>query len=541
MKQADLVLKSSAIFTGTDKGLISGGVAISENRIVAVEEGDGINRWVGEGTLVKDFGNKMIQPGFIDAHMHYLVGAISASDFMCTEISESTSEEECVEMIKQYADAHPEEKRIRGIGWFPANWNDSPLPTKESLDKAIPDRPVYLICADVHTFWMNSMALKEAGITPDMKLKSGEVGVDEKGELNGLLFEPEAFEPAMAKVMEFPEENIKDIHRNFLRYLAQYGITSVSDMSSDDYTEITMKNYSVMKNMEEELTSRIHLYTRLVGYTDFSVTKDWQKKFCSEKVRIAGVKGFVDGVTSTYTGYLLEPYTDRPDTCGEGVPIEPKEGMQASIIAANAVGLPVRLHCIGDAAVRMALDMYEESNKVNENLGFHNTVEHIESIHPDDIPRFAKLNVIPSMQPYHLTLDVNEKVVRIGKERCRWEWPHRALLDEQAVLAFGTDYPVVEVNPFPNIYAAITRKDDEGIPTGQNPEECITLEEALKAYTVSAANAYGRTSDLGTLESGKLADIVVVDRNLFESTEEEIRDAFVECTIMNGKVVYTKD
>jgi predicted amidohydrolase YtcJ len=188
----------------------------------------------------------------------------------------------------------------------------------------------------------------------------------------------------------------------------------------------------------------------------------------------------------------------------------------------------------------MALDMFEASKRANGRHGLKNTIEHIESIHPDDISRFAELDVIPSMQPYHLTLDFNEKIGRIGMKRCRWEWPHKTILDKGGSLAFGTDYPVVDFNPFPSIYAAVTRCDDEGNPTGINPEECISLAEALKAYTAGSANAYGRLEELGTLEEGKLADLIVVDRNLFEVEPYEIKDASVELTVMDGRIVFER-
>lgn len=536
MEKADLALMSNAIFTAHDTTLLSGGVAIKGNRIVDV--GEDISSWIGNETKVLNYKDKLIMPGFIDAHVHYLMGAISYSDHMCTEIAQSFSEENCIDIIKKFADNHPDEKRIIGIGWYLANWNDAPLPSKLSLDKAIPDRPVYLLNADVHTFWMNSKALEEAGITSYKELKGGEIGRFENDELNGLLFEPEAFAPAMAMVMDFDKETMKEMHRDFLAHIAPCGVTSISEMSSDDYIDTTYKNYSVLKEMEVagELTARIHLYTRLTGYTDFSKAKELEKKYCSEKLGIGGVKGFVDGVTSTYTGYLLEPYSDRPET--SGAPIDPKEDMEAYVIAANKAGLGVRLHCIGDGAVRMALDMFEASAKTNGLHGLKNTIEHIESIHPDDIPRFAELNVIPSMQPYHLTLDANEKISRIGVERSRWEWPHKTIIEKGGMLAFGTDYPVVDFNPFPSLYAAVTRCDDEGVPTGINPEECISLHEALTAYTAGAANAYGRLDDIGTIEKGKLADIIVVDRNLFEVDPGEIKDALVDLTVVDGKIIY---
>lgn len=539
--KADLILKSNAIFTALTSETISGAVVIQGNRILDVCSQEVAEQYVGTGTEIRDFGDQLIMPGFVDAHVHYFMGAVSASEHMCDEITYSTSEEECVAMIRKFAEEHPDEKRILGIGWFPANWNDAPLPTKASLDEAIPDRPVYLIAADVHTFWMNSKALEEAGITPDMKPKSGSIGLLENGELSGLLFEPDAFGPAMAKVMDFDVEEMKKMHKAFMAHINACGVTSISEMSADDYNDGTYRNYSVVKSMEEDgdLTCRLHIFPQLDGYTDFSEALKYKKEFFSEKLRISGVKGFIDGVTSTFTGLLLEPYSDRPDTCGVDVPNASQEDNTQYIIAANKAGLPVRLHCIADGSVRMALDMYEASRKANGEHHLANTIEHIENIHPDDIPRFKELEVIPSMQPYHLTLDFNEKIGRIGKDRCKWEWPHKSLLESGASLAFGTDYPVVDFNPFPTLYVSVTRLDDDGKPTGVNPEECISLADTLIAYTRGAAAAYSRT-DIGVLEKGALADIAVIDRNLFAIPAVELKDASVDLTIMDGKIVYEK-
>lgn len=537
--KADLILQSKTIFNGKDKKLFTGSVAIKKNKIVYVGEDDTAYR--DESTKIIDFGQRLIMPAFIDAHMHYFSGAISASDHMCTEIADSRSEEECVAIIKQYADSHPKEERIRGMGWFPANWNDAPLPSKKSLDAVIPDKPVYLLAADAHTCWLNSKALEEAEITPNMKPKSGSVGIDERGELTGLLFEPEAYKPALDKIMDLKPEIMREVNKDFIAQLNARGITSVSEMTADDYDASTYRNYEAIKRLEEDgaLTCRLHLFAKLDGYTDFTEAVCLQKKYSSDKLRFSGVKGLLDGVTSTFTGLLLEPYEDKPETCGIGVPLAKPEDNVRYIIAANKAGLPVRLHCIADGSVRMALDFFEASLAVNGKHGLHNTVEHIETIHPDDIARFAKLDVIPSMQPYHMTLDFNEKIRRVGKNRCRWEWPHKTILEQGGKLAFGTDYPVVDFNPFPNIYAAVTRCADDGSPTGANPQECISLFDTLIAYTSGAASAYSR-DDIGVLEPGKLADVIVIDRNLFDLDTMELKDASVDLTVMDGEIVFER-
>lgn len=544
MEKADIILKSSAIFSGLDDEPFRGGVAIKGNKICAVRRNDEFQDLIGPDTKVCEYQDQMIMPGFIDAHVHYFLGSVAASEHMCTEIFNSSSEEECVRMVAEYAGQHPDEKRIIGIGWFPANWGDAPLPSCKSLDRAFPDKPVYLIAADVHTFWMNTKALEEAGITGGEILESGEIGKFDDGSLNGLLFEPEAFLPAMEKVMDLPKDQMKQVQKDFFGYINSCGVTSVSEMSADKICESARNTYRVVQEMEKEgdLTLRLHIYPALGTEPDYEEAKKLRNEFFSEKLRISGLKQFIDGVTSTRTGYLLEPYEDDPSTSGS--PLHPKEVYEKCTIQANRDGFGVRFHAIGDGAVRMALDIFEASNQINDNLGNHkglrNTIEHCETIHPDDIPRFASLGVIASMQPYHLTMDSNEKIVRMGLERSKTEWPHRSLLDADAKLAFGTDYPVVDFNPFPSIYAAITRCDDKGNPTGVNPRETVTLPEALKAYTYGGSYVYGREQELGTLEAEKLADIVVLDRNLFSIPPEDIKKCEVEMTVMDGRIVYER-
>lgn len=539
MEYADKLLKSSVIFTGCGSEPFSGAVAVKGNKILAVLKDDEIDKYQSENTEVYDCGDKTIMPGLIDAHDHLWWGAVADSDHM-VDLTASTSEAEAIEMIKKYAAEHPEEKRIRGFGWFPANWNDAPLPTKHSLDEAVPDRPAYMNCADAHTGWLNSLALEESGYTPDMELGAGSVGTFDNGEMNGLIYEPDALNYAWEKVYDFPPEQIKEILRSFMKGLAAQGVTSLSEMSADDYKEIYHDRYKVFREMDDdgELTSRIHVYNKFMGYTDFAKTKEWQEEFYSDKFRICGLKGFLDGVTSTYTGALLAPYADRPDTCGEGVPLATKEDLEASVIAGNAAGLPVRIHAVGDAAVRMALDAFEESIKVNGQHGLVNTIEHIETIDPQDIPRFKELGVVASMQGEHLPMEFNEKVARLGEERCRFEWAFRSLADAGATLAFGTDFPVVHYNQFPGIYAAVARKNYDGTIAGADNGEKLTLAEALTANTLGSAIVYGREHELGTLEAGKLADIIVLDRNLFEAAEEEIKDTKVILTIMDGNITY---
>lgn len=536
---ADIIIKSNAVFDSIGSEPFEGFVAVKDNRIIEVGKGSDYSGYVGEHTIVREYDDNLVMAGLVDGHDHLWWGAVADSDHM-VDVTSSTSEAQCIEMIRSYAQSHPDEKRIVGFGWFPANWNDAPLPTKLSLDEAVPDRPAYMISADAHTCWANSMALEEAGYHADMKINGGSIGLFENGEMNGLIFEPDAMLNAYKYIYDFSEEQIRSITADFMKGLASKGVTCISEMSADDYDEHIYARYKIFKDMADrgQFTSRVHVYTKLIGYTDFSKARKWAEEFDSDTFRIVGLKGFLDGVASTYTALLLKPYADKQETCGEGVPLATKEALEASVAAANAAGFPVRIHCIGDGAVRMGLDAYERSLEINGQHGLLNTIEHIESVSPDDIPRFRKLGVAASMQGEHLPLDANEQLTRLGAERTRYGWAFRAFLDAGVTLAFGTDFPVVPYDQFIGIYSAVARKNYDGSPAGVENGQNITLAEALYANTMGSAKVYGRAHELGSLEKGKLADIIVLDRNLFDVPEEEIKDAKVLLTIMDGNVTY---
>lgn len=534
------IIKSKHVFTGLTDKPQPAMVVIKGKKIEAVVK-ENENAIQYKDLPVKDYGDQLIIPSFLDAHTHMFSGAIDASDYVCDTLGECSSQRECVERIKAYADEHPNQRRIRGAGWFVGAWNDAPLPDKRSLDAMLPDRPVYMLCADSHSMWLNTKAMEEVGFAPDFDVENGEVCRFADGSLTGLFIEPAAYAPAMEKYMEFSETEMQEIHRNFQKTLAENGISAVSEMFADDYSQDAKDRYEQLIKLDEKegLCAQTFIYTKLFDYTDFTPYFKMKEEVYSEHVHIAGVKGFIDGVTETYTGLLLEPYTDKPETCGEGLPLHPKELMQQEIIAANRAGIQVRLHCIGDGAVRMALDMYEEAEKQTGVKDLCNTIEHIENIHPDDIDRFAKIHVIPSMQPYHVTLSNNGKVWRLGEERCNLEFPIRTIFDHGGKIAIGTDYPVVTINPFKTIYAAVTRCDDDGVPTGRNSDtEKLPLAEVLKAYTAGAARVYRVSDQMGTIEPGKMANVLVLTENLFEIPVEQIQNTKVCINYFEGREVY---
>lgn len=536
------LIRSKNVFTGLADYPQPASILVDGAQIKAVLPWD-YDKDAYAGVECRDYREQMVMPSFIDAHTHMFSGAIDASDYVCDTLGACTSQEECAQMIADYAAEHPNQRRIRGVGWFVGAWNDAPLPDRRSLDALIPDRPVYMLCADSHSMWLNTKAMEEVGYTPDFAVENGEVCHFPDGSLSGLFIEPAAYEPAMQKYMEFSATEMAGIHQGFQEELASYGIAGVSEMFADDYTDDTRARYRQLVALDEKkgLCAHTFIYTKLFDYTDFTPYFELKKEIDSAHVHINGVKGFIDGVTETYTGLLLEPYTDRPETCGEGLPLHPAARMQEEITAANKAGIQVRLHCIADGSVRMALDLYEQAQKESgwDTSVHQNTIEHIENIHPDDIDRFAKLGVIPSMQPYHVTLSNGGKVWRLGEERCKLEFPVRTIYDHGGQIALGTDYPVVTINPFVTIYAALTRCDDAGQPTGCNSAtEKLPLPVILKAYTDGAARVYHAQDRMGTIEPGKQANIIVLTQNLFEIPPEKIRDTKVAVNYFEGSVVY---
>lgn len=539
--KCDKILISSSIFSSVTDEVFSGFVAIKDNKIFKVSKDNSYEDFAGPDTEIIDCGDKTIFPGFIDSHTHIFMGALCSSDLMNTDIIESTSEENCIEMMKKFEQEHPDYDRLLGMGWYLAFWGDAPLPTKKSLDEAFPDKAVFLANADGHTVWMNTKAIEEAGYADNTNYNNTDILRDENGELTGIFKEAEAIDIQSYKMPNIPNSTYQKILKDTCEWANSVGITSVSDMNGYFYTDFVENMYGLLKSLESDgdLTLRTHIYPEMAQDDAWEKTNELKKKFESDKIRFSGLKGFLDGVAATYTAYLVEPYSDRPDTCGIDAPKITPEDLEKFVLLGNKHDYPVRLHAIGDGAVRMALDAYEKSYKAGYTDGITNVVEHIEEIMPQDINRFKEIGALGCMQPAHLLLDYEEKPVRVG-ERAKLMWAHRTLLDAGMELAFSTDFPVVPFDPFRDLYVAVTRKTEDGKDTGTNQEEeKISLAEAIIAYTKSSAKAVGR-DDIGTLEEGNFADIVVADSNIFSLPPDAIKDVTPFMTIMDGKTVYKK-
>lgn len=539
MSCADIVIQSNAIFTGLDDEPFPGWLTIKENKILSVGKGDVPNEFIGKSTKIYRFEDNLVTAGFIDSHLHFGFGAAFKSKNYL-DLTDTKSVEDCIYLVKKHLEKNPGIDHVLGMGWFLINWDNQTPPDKKSLDAAFPDIPLYLFNIDGHTVWLNSKALDDCGLDGTQKLSFGSFGRYDNGELNGLLFEIDAESFIMDKAFGVSDEDWTAARNEMFNYMARCGITSVGDMSAAPRIFKEPILYTRLLDAKEcgELPVRVHIYPSLGGSTDFTLVNEIKEKYKFEDLQVCGLKQFVDGTTSMYSGCLLEDYSDYPGN--KGASNYPPAKYNELITAANKAGYDVRLHAIGDGAVRIALDAMEESAKINDMSEIRNCVEHCENIHPDDIPRFAQIGAFASMQPTHLPLDMNEKLQRIGLERSKYEWPIKSLLEADAPLCFGSDYPVYDLNPLIGLHAAVTRSLLDGTPTGANPQEAISLKDALKAYTIGGAASFGRSHELGTLETGKFADITVLDKNLFEIDPQEYVDVKPILTMMDGNVIFEK-
>lgn len=536
---ADIVIMSNAIFDSISENPFDGFIAIKENKIVGVGNRKNAESFVGTKTRVYDYKDKLVMTGFHDSHTHLLMAGMFKT---YVNLVDARSEEEAVLMVKKDADKKADKDGwIVGFSWYHVFWDNRTLPTKESLDKYFPDRPVFLVNAEAHGAWVNSKALEISGITKDTPNPfGGEILRDDNGEATGFLYES-ALGLVGKYALVFTTEQEKDLINAYMKAAAEYGITSVNDVQP--YFHGNMGNLDVYSDMDKnnQLTVRIHAAPDLLG--DLDEAEICREKYGSEKLRVELLKQFLDGVSTTHTALVLEEYTDDPGSFG--ISLNDTEAIKNAIPEAHRRGFSVKLHTCGDKSARMGLDYFENAIKKYGKNQCRHTLEHIEMIKEEDIPRFGELGIVPSVQPEHIALTQifaeNPYPITLGKERADKTWPLKSLYDSAGVLAIGSDCPVVDNNPFLEIYRAVTRLHNDGKPEGGwNPTQKLSLYEVLRSYTYGSAYGVNRENELGSLEVGKFADIVVIDRNLFKVDPSEIMESKVIMTIMDGKVVFER-
>jgi predicted amidohydrolase YtcJ len=536
-----LIIKGNKIFDGVSDEPFNGAIAIEGNRISAVAKGsdaDGLLR-AADGREIIDAGDRLVMAGFNDNHVHLLMAGMFRE---YVSLIDCRSAEESAKLVYESAKADPDKSGwVIGFQWYHVFWDSQELPTKETLDKYFPDRPVFLLNAEAHGGWVNSKALELCGITRDTPDPFGGIIVhDEAGEPTGVLLE-NAAALATKYALVFEPERERALVRSFMDGAKEYGITSITDVQP--YFHGNMGDISVYSAMDKagELTVRIHAAPDLLGDLDEVVRQG--DMYGSEKLSVTHVKQFLDGVFPTHTALMLDDYTDKAGN--RGISLFDADAIKRAVPEAHRRGLSVKLHCLGDHANRMALDYFEEAVRSYGKNGCHHSIEHCELVAGEDIARFGELGIVPSVQPEHMALTQtyaeNPYPSVLGEERAWQTWRLRDLLSSAGVMAFGSDCPVVDNNPFYELYRAVSRVHNDGEPAGgQNPAQKLTLAESLRAYTSGSAYSSCREDELGTLEAGKLADIAIIDRDLFSVPEKEIMGAKVDMTIFDGKVVYDR-
>ena len=533
MSATSLIITNARVHTMDDTRPVSEAVAIADDQIAAVGSRVEINRLAGTGCRVIDAEGRLLLPGFNDAHVHFLQGGFQLSS---VDLRGVRNREEFVARVGQFAEKLPPEEWISGGGWNNEAWDDPALPDKDWIDEACGGRPAFLERSDCHTVLVNSAALKLAGIslcTADPA--GGEIvrGLHQRAHPTGIL--KDAAIALVERIKPAPSFGQKlAAARAASQHAASLGVTSVQDMSADDDLPVY-----------EDLISRGELLTRVYGMWPLPRWEELEKRgIClkSPMLRNGGLKGFSDGSLGSGTALFFEAYTDRPDYRGLWAPeMFPKSRMTARVICADHAGLHIAIHAIGDRANHSMLTLLEHLPKVNGLRERRHRIEHAQHLRPRDVPRFSQAGIIASMQPYHLADDGCWAEKRLGAERCRLAYAFRSLLDAGATLAFGSDWPVAPLDPIPGIAAAVTRQTlDARNPNGWFPEQRITVEETIRAYTVGAAYAEFQESVKGTIAPGKLADLVLLDRDLFAIPPAEIAAAKIDLTIMGGRVVFER-
>lgn len=537
---ADIIVETEALFTGIGNEAAPGALAVAGERIVYAGPKRGAKSFCGPHTRVRDYGKSMVVAGFHDSHLHFFHSALYASPLAMNYLG--TSEADYIEHLAALAATRPRGSWLLAQGWREYRWNPPTMPSRHSLDAVYPDRPVALYSGDAHTLWVNSAALAALGIGDGSEPPAGgSYDRDENGHLTGIIREAAAMELMPRIVASFTDEEMECAYRAFMETLLENGITSVCDMSLMAASGLDFVRDDLYAALEErgELAVRVHMFPTLNA--DMSRLAAMQRRFTGSRLQAPGFKQFFDGVSSQHTAYLAQPYANARFEGDRGRPTVRPEDMRRLVLAAAEAGYAVRIHTIGDAAIHLALDIFEEAQKCyGAPACGQNCLEHVENFQPDDIARMAKLGILAAVQPPHITLDPGGPERDLGPERVRWMWPFATLLSEGANLAFGTDSPVVGVNSRDVLYAAVTRCDPRTHAPhgGCLPEERIPLADAIRAYTLGSARAAGRAHELGTLEAGKLADFCVLDEDLFAIPKDEIQNTHVIATYVGGELKY---
>jgi len=523
-----LAVVNARIWTGDPRRPWADAIAARGDRIAAVGSSAEISKLAGSATVL-DAKGQMVVPGFIDAHVHFIDGGFRLSS---VQLRDARTPLEFIARIKAFAATLPKGAWIMGGDWDHEQWGGE-LPTRAWVDSVTPDNPVWVNRLDGHMSLANSAAIAAAGVTRATAEVSGGTIVRAPGGEPSGVFKDNAMR-LIDTVIPAPPPALEDRALDTaMTYVASHGVTSVHNMGSWNDLAIFERAHS-----SGALRTRIYAAVPLSSWEKLRDTVAARGRG-DAWLQIGSLKGFADGSLGSHTAAMWAPFTDAPtDT---GFFISRPEDRYAWTSGADKAGLHVLVHAIGDRAIATQLDIFERVAKENGPRDRRFRIEHAQHIAPADFVRFAKLGVVPSMQAYHAIDDGRWADKVIGPERAKGSYAFRSLLDAKASLAFGSDWFVAPPTPLEGIYAAVTRRTlDDKRPDGWVPEQKITVDEALRAYTTGSAYAAFQENDKGTLQAGKLADFVMLDRDITQIAPESIRDAKVMLTVVGGKRVFER-
>ncbi len=528
MPKADLIFVNGKIWTVDKTKPVAQAVAVLGDKIIAVGSNSEIKKYAGRNTKIVDLKGRLMLPGFIDDHTHFVSGGFQ---LMSVNLRDAKTPEEFAQRVKEYAEKNPN-RWITGGDWDHELWGGE-LPRKEWIDKYTQNVPVFVTRYDGHMGLANSLALKLAGITKETPDPPGGLIVrDENGEPTGIL-KDEAMSLVYRVIPEPTLEERVNAIKLALDEARKLGLTGIHDIGTTEDLRAYQELYK-----RGELTLRVYLRLPISQWEDLAKL-GIEVPFGNDFIRIGSLKAFADGSLGSMTALFFEPYDENPNTKGLATDIVIDGRLEKWAIEADKAKLQLSIHAIGDSANSLVLTLFEKIVKENPSWDRRFRIEHAQHIHPKDFIRFKSLNVIASMQPYHAIDDGRWAEKRIGKERCKTSYAFRTFLDYGVKLCFGSDWNVAPLSPILGIYAAVARQTLDGKhPEGWFPEQKISVEEAVECYTINNAYAEFAENEKGSITPGKFADFVVLSENIFNIPGEKIKDVEVLMTVVGGKIVY---
>lgn len=520
------------VYTVNDKQSLAEAVLVEGNKIIFVGSTDEVKKMIDASTELIDLNGKLMLPGFIDDHVHFTSGGFYLQGI---DLRPAKSTSEFKEILKKYAEKN-KGKWITGGNWDHEAWEVKDLPIKEMIDEFTQKTLVFVDRFDGHMALANSYALKLAKITKETPSPEGGLIVKDPktGEPTGIL-KDNAMQLIYSIIPSSTKEETYKAALTALNHAKEFGVTSVQDIT---YSQ----DLATYKRLEKEGKLNCRIYTRMAIANYKNLVKDKiHVGYGSEKLKLGSLKGFADGSLGSSTAWFFEPYNQDTTTSGLAMDIVTDGNLRDWSIDADKNGLQLCVHAIGDKANNYMLNLYQEIIDKNPKWERRFRIEHAQHVRFEDIPRFAELGVIASVQPYHAIDDGVWAEKRIGPDRIKYTYPFRTFLDNKVMLCFGSDWTVAPINPLLGIYAAVTRRTlDDKNPNGWIPEQKITVEEAIKAYTINNAYAAFEENVKGSIDVGKLADLVILNEDILTIDPVKIKDVKVDMTVFDGKVIYKR-